>query len=373
MIAAETQRPATESPSNFCKGSESLKVLIVRTSALGDVAHTLPSLDALRSLFPEAKVHWIVEPLGAKLLEGHPSIDRIIVLPRQKWKRVFHNPLEWPAILGGIWRLSRSLRKERYDVVLDFHCNLRSAVILLLAGGRRRVGFHPSDIAERGGALLTTIRAAKAPPRLNKVEKNLLLVRALGYRAPCPCGTLPISEADRDWARALLARLPGSGPAVVIHPAVSKFGEIKRWPTGHFRELIDLLRSRHNAKTLITWGPGERDIATEVNRPTLLGEDVPLLRFAAILSQADLLISADTGALPIASLVGTPTVGLYGPKDAVVYSPYPVRGETLSSPAPCSPCKLRECEHRICMSLIRPDAVLKAAELALQGARVVPT
>ncbi len=349
------------------------KILIVRTSALGDVAHALPSLDALKSLFPKAEVHWIVEPLGARLLEGHPSIERLIVLPRQRWKRDARNPLKWPSVLGEIWRLARSVRRERFDVTLDFHCNLRSAVILLLVGGRHRVGFHRSDIAESLGALLTTLKAQRAPPRLNKVEKNLLLVRSLGFAGPCPQGTLRIPEPDREWARALFASLPGSGPSVVIHPAVSKFGEIKRWPSEHFRELIDLLRSKHDARTLITWGPGEREMAAAVGRPTLLGEEVPLLRFAAILSQADLVIAADTGALPIASILGTPTVGLYGPKDALVYAPYPARGETLSSPAPCSPCRLRNCEHRICMTLIRPQAVLEAAERALEKARLTPS
>ena len=147
------------------------KILIVRTSALGDVVHTLPALEALKSLFPEAIVHWIVEPLAARLLEGHPLIDRLIVLPRQHWKRQARNPLQWLAILGEIWRLSRSLRKERFDVTLDFHCNLRSAVILLLAGGRRKIGFHPSDIAESGGALFTTHKAAKATRKgAEKVE-----------------------------------------------------------------------------------------------------------------------------------------------------------------------------------------------------------
>jgi len=347
------------------------KILIVRTSALGDVAHALPSLEALRSLFPEAQIHWLVEPLGAKLLEGHPHIDRLIVLPRQKWKQEARNPVLWPGIAGEIWRLSRELRGEKYDVVIDFHCNLRTALILALAGGRHRVGFHRGDCAEAGGALLTTLRAERAPLRLNKVEKNLLLVRALGFAGPCPHGVLCPPGKDVEWARSLLRSLPGSGPVIAIHPAVSRFGEIKRWPAECYRSLIDLLRARHDARILVTWGPGEREVAQAVDRPTLLPEEVPLLRFAAVLGQADLVIAADTGALPIAAILGTPTVGLYGPKDAVVYSPYPVRGETVTSTAPCSPCKLRKCEHRICMSLIRPEVVLEAAERTL-GVRAVP-
>ncbi|MBI4601299.1 MAG: glycosyltransferase family 9 protein [Planctomycetes bacterium] len=341
------------------------KILLVRTSALGDVVHTLPALDALRESFPSAEIHWLVEPLGARLLEGHPKLDRLVVLPRQRWKRDARSPLRWPAIAVEVLRLAAGLRRERYDLVIDFHGNLRSAAILALAGGRRRIGFHRADAAEAGGSLLTTHAAARVPPRTSKVEKNLALVRELGFSRDCPPGTLGLREEDRLWARALVASLPGSGPAVGLHPAVSRFGDLKRWPPERFRELIDLLREHHDARVLVTWGPGEREAAEVVGRPTVLPEEVGLLRFAAVLEALDLFIAADTGVLPIAALLGTPTVGLYGPKDAAVYGPYPRRGELVTSTAPCSPCTLRRCEHRICMALITAGAVLEAAERAL--------
>lgn len=356
-----------ETPLNF--GREIRKILIVRTSALGDVAHTLPSLDALRRLFPRAQIHWITEPLSAQLLEGHPHLDRLVVLPRQRWKKDARRPGAWPGLISELFRLSRALRREKYDLVLDFHCNVRSAGILLLAGGWLRVGFHRKDIAERGGALLTRLKAERAPLRMNKVEKNLLLVRALGYRGPCPAGTLQISGSDLEWARQIYAGLPGSGPTVLIHPAVSRFGELKRWPEEKFRALIDLLVAELDARVLITWGPGEREIAEAVGRPTVLDEVVPLGRFAALLGQADLLVAADTGALPIAAILGTPTVGIYGPKDALVYAPFPNRGELVQSTAPCSPCLLRRCEHKICMSLIDPRKVFESARRALEALR----
>jgi ADP-heptose:LPS heptosyltransferase len=345
------------------------KILIVRTSALGDVVHTLPSLSALRRTFPAASITWVVEPAGASLLAGHPELDRVIELPRPRWKREIRNPLRWPRLALEVISLSRALRRERFDLVLDFHSGLRSAGILLMSGGRRRVGFDRSDAAEAGGTLLTTHRAPPAPPRLNKVEKNLLLVRELGYRGDCPRGTLRVPEEDRAWARRLLDGLPGSGPIIVLHPAVSRFGDIKRWPVERHRALVDLLRDRLDARVLITWGPGERPIAEAVGRPTLLESEVGVLRFAAILEAADLVIAADTGALPIAAILGTPFVGIFGPKDSVVYAPYPVRGEIVTSAAPCSPCRLRACEHRICMTVIPAEAVLEAAGRALAAGR----
>jgi lipopolysaccharide heptosyltransferase I len=349
--------------------AEIRKVLIVRTSALGDIVHVLPSLSALRAALPGARVAWLVEPAGAGLLETHPEVAEVFVIPRQEWKRWARDPRRWPALARDMFRLWRRLRRERFDLVLDFHGNLRSTWMLLMAGGRRRLGFHRRDVAERGGALLTGWKASRAPARLNKVEKNLLLIRELGFAGACPRGTVHVPAEDREWARGLFASLPGAGPRIAIHPAVSRFGELKRWPAERFRELIDLLVARHDARVLITWAGAEREIAESVGRPTLLPEPVPLIRFAALLEAADLVIAADTGALPLAAVLGTPAVGLFGPKDPVVYAPYPEPVEVVTSTAPCSPCRLRSCEHRICMAVIPAAAALAAAERALARGR----
>jgi lipopolysaccharide heptosyltransferase I len=341
------------------------RILLVRTSALGDVVHVLPSLEALRLLFPAAEISWIIDPLGARLLAGHPALEEIIEIPRQRWKRQVRRPSQWLGLFLEVFRLSRNLRRKRFDLVLDFHSSLKSAAILLLAGGRHRLGFHRADIAETGGGLLTNHKAPQVAARTNKVEKNLGLVRELGFQEVCPRGRLALSTEDKQWARALIDRLPGTGPVVALHPAVSHFGQIKRWPVEYFRTLVDSLQKKHDARILLTWGPGEREVAESIGRPTVLESQVGLLRFAALLSSVDLLIAADTGALPMAALLGTSTVGIFGPKDPALYAPYPTPGEIVTSPAPCSPCTLRKCEHRICTALIQPQAVLEAAERAL--------
>lgn len=341
------------------------KILIIRSSALGDVVHVLPALTALRELFPEAQISWVVEPLGAALLKGHPDLAHLFVPPRQAWKRDLRNPLRWCRVLREVAGLTRAMRRERFDVVLDFQGNLRSAVTMLLAGGRTRVGFARQDVTEGAAAWVTNRKAAPQRPRTNKTEKNLALVRALGFDAPCPRGRLSLEPTDVDWARQFLADLDGKGPAVVLHPAVSRFGDFKRWPVRHYRALIDLLREQLDARIAITWGPGEEELAREIDRPMVLGEVVPLKRLAALLSVADLFVAADTGALPLAATLGTPTIGLFGPKDATVYRPYPFDGDVATSPAPCSPCRLRQCDHRICMTLIPPELVFEKARATL--------
>ena len=344
------------------------KILIIRTSALGDVVQTLPALEALRQLFPAAKIHWLVEPLSADLLAGHPHIDRLHVMDRKRWKQELRHPGDWLSIAAEAWKLGRELRRERFDVVIDFQGNVRSAILLLIAGGRLRFGFHRADVSELGASWISNRKAPRLPPRTRKVDKYLMLVRALGHRGAIPAGIVPVADEARAWARSYLATLTGCGPAVVLHPGVSRFGAIKRWPAARFRRLIDLLREGLDARVAVTWGPGERELAAEVGRPTLFPELLPLGRLAAVCREADLVVAADTGVLHMAAMLGTPTVGIYGPKDAAVYGPAPGRGDIVSSSAPCSPCKLRQCEHRICMDLITPESVFACARRHLQPA-----
>ncbi len=344
--------------------AEVRRILVLRASAMGDVVHTVPALAALRTVFPDAEIDWLVEPMSARLLEGHPDLAHVHVMPRQDWKRRLRRPGQWIAVAREVLALAGRLRSRRYDLVMDFQGNLRSALTLPLVGGRHRVGFHRSDLRELGAALFTNHRVAPIPPRTHKLERNLRLVRALGYEGTRPRGELALTPECRTWARGTLAELPGRGPAVVIHPMVSPFGAIKRWPIEHFRDLIDLL-GRHEVRILITWGPGEKTIAMSVRRATVLPEFVDLRHFAALLAEADLVVASDTGALPLAAVGGTPTVGLFGPKDAEVFAPDSA-GETVTSPAPCSPCRLRRCEHAICMTLISPGAVYAAAARTLK-------
>jgi heptosyltransferase-1 len=337
------------------------RILVVRMSALGDVVHALPSLAALHELYPEARISWLVEPAGAQLLQGHPLLDRLYVFDRPRWKREARRASAWPGLLRNLRRLVRDLRSARFDLVIDFQCNLRSAVAVRLSGGRRRMGFAAGDVSEWAGTLFTTEKAPPCPPLIHKVEKNLALVRALGWKGVRPQAAIAIPPAELAWARQTLSALPGRGPVIALHPAVSRFGEIKRWPAAHFTALADRAREDLDARILITWGPGERETAEAVERPTLAPTIESPLRLAALVSISDAVVASDTAPLHIAAALGVPTVGLYGPKDERIYGPFQSpRSRNIRSGVPCSPCRLRRCSHRICMSMLFPEEVFQA-------------
>src|SRR5262249_53512507 len=171
-----------------------------RLSALGDVVHALPMLDALRRARPDAEIGWLVEEKAASLLAGHPQIDRLWVAPRAQLVGLLRRGRVFAA-LRLLVRFVRELRAAGYELVIDPHSNARSSFLALCSGARRRIGFA-HGYAKEGAGWLYTDRVVPAAPRQLKVQRALDLLRPLGIdprRAPAGPG---IAGPSRAWAGA---------------------------------------------------------------------------------------------------------------------------------------------------------------------------
>lgn len=166
-----------------------MNILIVKLSAIGDVIHTLPSLAALRALYPEAHITWVIEAAASDLIAGHPCLDRVIVSHRKRWisdlKRGRFTP-----VFREVRSFIKDLRERPYDLVIDFHGLLKSAVIVLLSKGKRKLGY---DSLQEGSGLVLT---EKIPEDLEKhaVDRYLDFPRHLGASADRP--TFPVAVTD---------------------------------------------------------------------------------------------------------------------------------------------------------------------------------
>jgi ADP-heptose:LPS heptosyltransferase len=130
------------------EGPKNVNILIVKLSAIGDVIHTLPALAALRRCYPDADITWVVEEAAADLLTGHPDLDRVLVSRRKAWMRDIRRG-RVAAPLREMRAFFRELRSRSYDLVIDFHGLFKSAVIVLLSGGRRKLGYKSMQEGSR--------------------------------------------------------------------------------------------------------------------------------------------------------------------------------------------------------------------------------
>lgn len=310
-------------------------MLLVRLSALGDVLFALETVAALAQARPDLRLEFLVEDRFAALLEDHPQLAAVHVYPRKR-------PWSIPAAL---WRL----RRRRFDVVLDLHGILKSALHVLAARADRKIGYAAPG-AREGSHRAYRERVAVPSPLPHRAELGYLLLRHLGLDAP---RTAPALAAVAP-PPALLAELPR--PRVLLHPGTSAFATFKRWPVDRFATLAARLGAR-GCGVAVSVGPGERELvapllAAAPAARVVDGSQLGLRGLAGVLQQVDLIVAADTGPLHIAAAVGTPCVALFGPKDPARYGPRShgaVRHEVLYHDVPCRPCTRRDCVTPQCV------------------------
>ncbi len=308
----------------------------------------------------------MVEDRAAGLLAARADLDRVVVLPRRAFRASRGRPLPLARALRAF---VRDLRAVRYDAAIDLQGNLKSGVVMRASGARVRFGMS-RDAAKEGNHLFSTHRARPSSRARHRVERNLDLLGAmLGDRVPYVSPGFPTSPEDVAAASRALAEAGVAGrPFAVLHPATSGFGAFKRWPAERFGDLARRLAAS-GTPVVVTHAPGESEVAKRVVGVAGTGAhavESPGFGFLAeVMRRAGLVVAADTGPLHLAALVGTPVLGLFGPKDPAVYGPYGLRADGTPGLLPvearpdvaCRPCTLRRCPDPVCMTGMEPAVV----------------
>jgi lipopolysaccharide heptosyltransferase I len=345
------------------------RILIVRLSAIGDVIFAMPVATALKKRFAEAHITWLVESTSADLVRHHPHVDHVVVLPRKGIRNTLRRPWGIPGAMLEVLRRMRDCRQEGFHMVLDLQGNMKSGILTGLSGGRWRVGHDRQFRKELLNGLFSNIKVHPVPEGAatrHRTERDLGMLRAVGIPAEHEPCALELPGEIHARARDFVSSLPGAGPLVVLHPGTSAFGALKRWPVDRFAVLADRLARESGARIAISWGPGEEDLARTTARKarvdtTLFPPPTNLLFPAAVYARADLVVGADSGPLHLATLMGTPTLTLFGPKDPEVYHPLGESARFVWMQVHCSPCTLRTCDHVTCMQTMTVEQVFNEA------------
>ena len=334
------------------------RFLILRMGALGDIVHTLPAVAALRESFPRAEIDWLVDRKWEPILEGNPDVSRVIAIDRTSSRNVIATV--------------RRMRAAHYTTVLDFQSLYRSAILGRLSGAPRRVGFDSSYAREGGAALFYT--ETVTPHRTHKVEHNLELVESIGAQTReirFPLRGSP--DATKYVDRILAAR--GVSDFFVLSPG-GGWGS-KCWPAERYGALYEALVRQYGWRGVISFGPGERELAEMVCReagppgrggsPEPLVEAFNLPQLIAVLRRAKFIVAADTGPLHLASALGTPVIGLYGPTDPARNGPFSRHDVVVRNASPGETTYRRDRSPAPSMLSITVEQVLDAVARRLKA------
>jgi lipopolysaccharide heptosyltransferase I len=321
-------------------------IAIIRLSSLGDIVHTAPAFQQLRKKFPEARISWIVEPLGAKLLENFSGIDEIIVLD-----------LKTGTLGERLKNLRRFLGKYRgaFDLVVDFQGLIKSAVLAFLLRGVT-LGFHKKNLREPMSRLFYKKQAEIFDESRHVIYKNLHLLSDLHVgngRLAYPVKPVELGVVLRSFmeehnleANQFLLLNVGGG------------WESKTLSTGQYVDVVNRLKDRY--KLALLWGnQKEKQIAEDVSRQTGVPM-APFLSFKELIAfvrSAAILITADTLALHVADMVNTPSVGYFGPTLPSRNGSLLEESVAVWNQLPCSNCYKKKCDKADCLQSINLDKI----------------
>ena len=336
-----------------------MNILIVKLSAIGDVIHTLPSLAALRKLYPEAHITWVVEEAAAGLVKNHPLLNAVLISRRKSWIKYLRKG-EFSRPLREMRAFLRELRKRPYDLVIDFHGLLKSAVIVLLSGGKRKLGYN--SLQELSGLFYNE----KIPEDMNKhaVDRYLDFPRFLGAKIAKAQFILPSDNSAQARIQSLLEKYHLENKKfIAVNPVA--YWETKLWDDEKFAGLADLIKTKLNMEVVFTGSEKEsiEKITTRMQAKAVnLAGETTLPELAYLYQKALLLVTTDSGPMHLAAAVGTPVVALFGPTDPQRTGPYGDGHIIIRSDLPCSPCLRKECPTTKCMQDILPEQVMESIE-----------
>jgi heptosyltransferase-1 len=275
------------------------KIVLIKTSSLGDVLHNLPVVTDICKHLPGATIDWVVEESFASLPALHPKVQSVIPVAMRRWRR------SWWASRGEIKAACRTLRDRHYDLALDTQGLLKSALITRCAN-TPRCGYDRKSAREPVASIFYD-RTFFVPKDQHAVERNRQLAGlALGYTpAGAPEFGIQAPAAELPW-------LSRSSPYVVLLHATSR--DDKLWDEPNWIALGKLFAAQ-GKQLVLPWGNAKEKARSERLTASIPNATSPprlnLVEAAALLAHADAVIGVDTGLSHLAAALNVPTIGIY--------------------------------------------------------------
>jgi lipopolysaccharide heptosyltransferase I len=375
------------------RSAEFSRILLIKPSALGDVVHTIPVLVKLRARYPRARIDWLITPENAEVVRHHPALSNVVLFARRDFAK---RGQRWRAMLG-FFDLLRQIRQAKYDLVVDMHGQVRSAMFALVSGARVRIGFdrpikfsrtvsaehNLKNVPNRGwrGAregswIAYTDRIAIPTLDVHAIDRYLWVGSLLGFDHEPADLTIHLSpEIIRNVDRLLEEHgAPADKPLVLLVPGT--IWETKHWTIEGFagvaRELVrqgfavalaGTRRDEARCQQIAAAAPGTIDLCGKTTPADLAG----------LIQRAELAVTNDSGSMHVAASLGKPMVSVFGPTNPVHIGPYQRPESVVRVDLPCSPCnyrRLNQCPFdHACMKKVTSAMVLERVCKILAGSK----
>lgn len=349
------------------------KLLIINPFGIGDVLFTTPIIHTLKDAFAGVKIGYLCNRRTASILENNPYVDSVFVYERDEFEAI--RKKSFFAWLRNIIVFLNQIKKEHFDVALDFSLNTQYGFFSWYAGIKERIGY---DYKKRGRFLTRKVNLWDYSEK-HIIEYYADLLKYLGLRLGHRELELYLKEDDKRKTEEILSKenVGGQDFLVGIIPGAGKSWErdayLKHWPPENFAQLADKMVENYKAKIIIMGDFSEKELAKKVienmhYRAIDISGTTTLGELAALLSRMNLVITNDGGPLHIAVALGRKTVSFFGPVNPKVYGPYPPdenRHIVLRKTLDCSPCyrkfRLSPCKrNKECLKTIDVKQALEA-------------
>lgn len=313
------------------------RVLLVRTSAIGDVVFATPLAAALRHTYPSIHIAWLVEQGLEGLLGADPLVDQVIVWPKAEWARLWRAG-RFGALARAIRDLRARLHAERFDTVLDLQGLLKSGALAFLSGARQRIALGAGE----GSRLLMTRVVARGGSIERISSEYLHFAQQLGLQTGEFVPRVAVNEAAALRAGALLDEhgLAAGGYAVL---AAFTTRPQKHWFEDAWRDLAQRIRVELGIVPVLLGGPGDRAAAERIADGTSIVEltgRTSLAEAVAVIRGAGLVVGVDTGLTHLGVALERPTVALFGSTRPYL-DPCRSNARVIWLGLDCSPCGRR--------------------------------
>lgn len=323
---------------------------------------TLPAVRTIRENFPSSKITVLAQPWVADIFTANPHVDRVILYHKKGRHRG----------LSGMWRLSRELAEERFDLAILLQNAFEAALVTRFAGIPVVAGYNRDA---RRVLLTHSVPVTRAIRSKHQVYYYQHLLACLGLKCGENTLSLSLPEEDRRWAAEFVSKHPGT--VIGLNPGAA-YGPAKCWPAERYGEVARRLLKRFGGAAYVFGTAADSKAAETI--AAIAGTEVidltgktSLSRAMALIGKCDVFITNDSGLMHVAAALNTPLVAIFGSTDQVATGPFSERAVVVSKSLSCSPCLKTHCPTNFeCMKEVTVDDVEGAFLQALeQGSRSV--